>query len=290
MEGRDQCGAAIIELPATQARDRIHRLQQRLRREFTERHDHTRLDDVDLPEQIRLALLDFVGFRIAVPGRPAFDHVGDVDLLASQADRLDDLRQQLPGAADERLAALVFFFAGRFAHEHQPRLRIANAENDLRAAHRAQLATTTVWTDVRLDQVQRVVVHPVKAGHHRNSGGLFFLVVSAFRRIDGRGPLPPLHILAHPVDTDFCEVAEVLRDLTRHGYALTEVLGFGTAASNCSTRSRIFAATALFACSGSSSTPPAVTSVTALVSTSKPASLRDTSLATMRSTAFCVNF
>ena len=75
--------------------------------------------DVDLPEQERLARRDFVRLRIAVARRPALDHVRDVDVAALEADRLDDLRQQLTGAADERLALQVFVRAGRFADEHQ---------------------------------------------------------------------------------------------------------------------------------------------------------------------------
>src|SRR5688572_8107835 len=213
MERRDQRRASIIELPATQPRDRIHRLQQRLRRELAERHDHARLDDVDLAEQVRLALLDFVGFGIAVAGRPAFDDVGDVDLIAREADGLDDLRQQLSGAADERLTALVFFLAGRLADEHQPRFGVADAKDDLRSAERAQLATTTVLTEIFFYAVKTVVV--VLSEHD---------VACDVMRVEGRGrsPLPPLHIFAHALDTDFSKVAEMLRDLSRHVYALTD--------------------------------------------------------------------
>ena len=98
------------------------------------------LIDVDLPEQERLALLHFVGLGIAVARRPALDHVGDVDVFALQPDRLDDLRQQLPRAADERLALDVFVGARRLADEHQVGVRIADAEDDLLASERVQLA------------------------------------------------------------------------------------------------------------------------------------------------------
>src|SRR5687768_967076 len=219
MEGRDQRRAAIVELPPAQPRDRIHRLEQRLGGELAERHDHARLDDVDLPEQVGLTLLHFVGFRIAITGRPALDDVGDVDLIAGEADGLDDLRQQLPGTADEGLASLVFFLAGRLTDEHQPRFRVADAEDDLRSAHRAQLTTTTVVANVGFDDVERVAaVYPAKAGYYRINREVFsHMVVSAFRRIGSVGALPPLHILAHALDTEFAEVAEVLRNLTRHG-------------------------------------------------------------------------
>ena len=47
-------------------------------RERAERHDHLRLDDVDLPEEERLAGLDLVLLGIAVLRRPALDDVRDV--------------------------------------------------------------------------------------------------------------------------------------------------------------------------------------------------------------------
>ena len=86
---------------------------------------------VDLPEQERLALLDFVGLGIAIAGRPALDHVGDVDLVTLEVYRLNHLRQQLPRAADKRDPLDVLVGARRLAHEHQIRIRIANAEHDL---------------------------------------------------------------------------------------------------------------------------------------------------------------
>ena len=122
MERGDQLGAAVVVDAAAQAGNRIERAQQRLRREFAERHDHLGLDEVDLPEQKRLARRDLVGLRIAVLGRPAFDDVGDVHVVARQADGLDDLREELAGAADERDALDVFVRARRLADKHQVRL------------------------------------------------------------------------------------------------------------------------------------------------------------------------
>src|SRR5579871_3077220 len=60
MERRHELRAAIVVHAAAQPRDRIQRPQQRARRERAERHDHLRLDDVDLLEEKRLARLDFV--------------------------------------------------------------------------------------------------------------------------------------------------------------------------------------------------------------------------------------
>ena len=96
--------------------------------------DDARLDQLDLPEQVRLAGLDLVGLRVAVPGRPALEHVGDVDLGALEADAGEQLVEQLPGLTDERDALLVLVEAGRLADEHQVGVRIPDAEDDLRAS------------------------------------------------------------------------------------------------------------------------------------------------------------
>src|SRR5687767_14203805 len=107
MVRRDQDGVAVLEFLAPQPRDRSIRLEQALRREFPERHDDLRLDDVDLPQEKRLALDHFVGLRIAIAGWATLQDVRDENVLAPEANRLDDLRQQLAGAADERLTLNV---------------------------------------------------------------------------------------------------------------------------------------------------------------------------------------
>ncbi len=100
--------------------------------------------DVDLLEEERLARRHFVGLGIAVARRPALDDVRDVDVGALEADRLDDLRQQLPGASDERLALEVLVGARRLADEHELRVRVADAEHDLPPAKLVQLAARAV--------------------------------------------------------------------------------------------------------------------------------------------------
>src|SRR5262245_10824242 len=138
--GNELDAAAEIEDVSAQPRDRRLDLEQRLRGERPERDDDLRLDRVDLPEKKGLAGRDFVRLRIAVARRTALDHVRDVDVGAREADGLDDLRQQLAGAPDERLALLVFIGTRRLADEHELGARIADAEDDLLAAKRAELA------------------------------------------------------------------------------------------------------------------------------------------------------
>ncbi len=92
-----------------------------------------RLDQLDLPEEIRLARLDLVGHRVAVAGRAALDDVGDVDLGAGEPDALEQPVEELAGLADERVALLVLVEARRLADEHQVGVGVAHAEDDLRA-------------------------------------------------------------------------------------------------------------------------------------------------------------
>src|SRR5207249_885864 len=62
--------------------------------------------------------------------------------------RLDDLRQQLTGAPDERLTLRVLVRAWRLADEHQFSRRAPDAEHHLAAAERRQLASCAERTDV----------------------------------------------------------------------------------------------------------------------------------------------
>ena len=68
-------------------------------------------------------------------GRAALDHVGDVDVLASEAHPLrDDVGQQPSGAADERDALSILVLAGTFSDEHHGGVRIADTEDDGRSS------------------------------------------------------------------------------------------------------------------------------------------------------------
>src|SRR5205085_12552751 len=87
-----------------------------------------------LPEELR-ALRHLLGFRIAVAGGAAFEHVGDVDVLAAlETDRGEYVIEELARLADERLAEPIFFRAGRFADQHPYGFLVADAEHGLRSA------------------------------------------------------------------------------------------------------------------------------------------------------------
>src|SRR4029453_1877868 len=102
------------------------------------RDQNLRLNNIDLLQEIRPACLHFERRRGAVAKRAsrrigtAFQDIGNVNLLANEAHRLDNSRKQLTCAPDKWLALPVLIHAGRFTDEHQFRIRISDAENCLR--------------------------------------------------------------------------------------------------------------------------------------------------------------
>ena len=77
-------------------------------------------NEIDLFLEKRLAGRDLVRLGIAIFRRPAFDDIGDIDVLALEPHAFgDDIGEQLAGPADERLALQIFVTPRPFADEHQ---------------------------------------------------------------------------------------------------------------------------------------------------------------------------
>src|SRR5262249_50502227 len=170
-ERRHQLHAVVVVPAAAQLRDRGLHAEQGLDRELPERGDHLLADALELPEEEGLAALHLVGLWIAVLGRPALDDVGDVDVLAPELHPLgDDLGEQLPRPADERLALQVLVPPRSLPHEHQTGTRIAHTEDEMRAMGR-ELAPVAV-TDVGAQLLQ--APRRLQAGAHEqvSRGGL----------------------------------------------------------------------------------------------------------------------
>lgn len=110
------------------------RLQQGLRREGPEGHKQPRLYQGDLTDEVGLTVGDLILFGVAVIGGTAFNDIGDVDVLALHANRLDNSRQQLTGPSNERLPLEIFIPPRRLADKHQLRMRIADTKDDMRSA------------------------------------------------------------------------------------------------------------------------------------------------------------
>jgi hypothetical protein len=68
MVGHDQRNILIAQGLTAQARERQIGLEQAVRGVPAERHDQLRLDQLDLANQIRFALLDFIRLRSRLLG------------------------------------------------------------------------------------------------------------------------------------------------------------------------------------------------------------------------------
>ena len=143
MQRRDEHRVvAERELSAAQLGDALLGLEQQLGGEVAERDDDRGSMKLELRLEVRPAGLDLDRLRVAVARRAALHHVGDVHVVAGEADALDQLVSSCPARPDERLALQVLLLARALADEHQVRVRLADAEHHLGAGlgQRAQRA------------------------------------------------------------------------------------------------------------------------------------------------------
>jgi hypothetical protein len=90
---------------------------------------------LDLADQERLALRQFVGLGVAVAGGRHFSVLAmktwraGARLAARQPERAQHVVEQLPRLADEGLALAVLLLAGRFADDHPVGLRVGRPEH-----------------------------------------------------------------------------------------------------------------------------------------------------------------
>src|SRR5258708_786320 len=105
--------------------------QQPLPSVAAQQQDHGRTDELDLAVQVRRARGHLLGQGVAVAGGPAFDDVGDVDLVAVDADVAEQLVQQLPRRAHEQLNLEVLVLPGRLTNDHDPGVSAPNSRHRL---------------------------------------------------------------------------------------------------------------------------------------------------------------
>lgn len=124
--------------------DRHFLVQKRLGRKIAQGANHAGLDHLDLFPEIRQTGIDLVRLGVSVLRRAAFDHIGDIDVFALQADAAQEIRKQFPGRANEGPVLKVFILAGRLADEHDLGIGVAFAEHDM-CARLAQPTFTAVF-------------------------------------------------------------------------------------------------------------------------------------------------
>ena len=82
-------------------------------------NNDTRIDDFNLMLKIIAGThFNFNRQRVTVPGRAAFDYIGDKYIRAGHARLCKQLIQELPGGAHKRASLFIFTRARSFADEH----------------------------------------------------------------------------------------------------------------------------------------------------------------------------
>jgi hypothetical protein len=77
---------------------------------------------------------NFIAARGAVIRWAAFDDIGDIDIIASEADGLNYFGEKGTGTAHKRQALPVLFIARALAHKDQIRIRVSGTEDEIGAA------------------------------------------------------------------------------------------------------------------------------------------------------------
>ena len=93
-------------------------IEQYLGRETSHGHDDFWLHQIDLPVKEGAALADFLSEGIPIVWGPTLEDIGNIDIVARQAEATEHSSQQGPRPADEWQPLLVFFRARRFSDKH----------------------------------------------------------------------------------------------------------------------------------------------------------------------------
>ena len=94
-------------------------------------HDNFGVYQGDLPVQPGAAGLLLHIQRVPVPGRAALDDVGNIHLLPVQVNHFQHIVQQFSRRTHKGDALQVLLLTGAFPDQHDLRLRIAHAENQV---------------------------------------------------------------------------------------------------------------------------------------------------------------
>jgi hypothetical protein len=136
VQAHGPAGQLSILRPAANAHDASGTAGEQLGGEVAERADDARLDQLDLPEEMRLAGLDLLRSRVAVARRAMLEDVRHEDVAAIEPDLGEQLVEQLPGASHERDPLLVLVEARRLADEHQVGIGVPVPEHQIGGAIR----------------------------------------------------------------------------------------------------------------------------------------------------------
>ena len=119
MIGDDERNAVILVDSTTKLSDRSFCVEKSLGSEAAECNDDFRLDQLQLPHEIRAARRDFIGKRIPVARRAVLEDVADEYVLALEIDGGKNLGEKLACRSHERPSRRVLVCARRFANAYQ---------------------------------------------------------------------------------------------------------------------------------------------------------------------------
>ena len=125
MIGHDERNTMIAMNLAPELSNGRLRFEQRLRRKSAERKDDLRTHQLDLTNKIRRAGGYLLRHRIPVTRGSVLEDVRNEDIVTSELDRFDDLREQLACLPYEGHALLILVGARRLPHDHEVRVRVA---------------------------------------------------------------------------------------------------------------------------------------------------------------------
>ena len=109
--------------------DSLSGVQERLGGERPERNDHSWLDQLDLPQQVWTAGLNFIRHWIAIAGRAMLQDVANVDIAPRKFNRCENLVEELTSLTDEWSTEFVFGRSWRFSNTHEVSVGIAFARH-----------------------------------------------------------------------------------------------------------------------------------------------------------------
>src|SRR5208283_2725835 len=90
--------------------------EELLQRRVAQQHDDLRIDQLDLPTEVRVALVPFRPRGSPVPGRPALHDVRDEDALSPEPRHREEAQEVLARRSHEGPSLPVLVGAGALAH------------------------------------------------------------------------------------------------------------------------------------------------------------------------------
>jgi hypothetical protein len=107
-----------------------------------------------------LASRYFIGFGIAVARRTAFDDVGNVHGLSRNLNGSQNLIEQLPSTTHKRASSFVLILARTFTNNHQLRVGISFAKDNIFSGRREFASGATRADNAKILEISHDLILP----------------------------------------------------------------------------------------------------------------------------------